>query len=230
MSKQKNYFENENLTLKEWCDKMDDEGYELKLSWDGGNDEGYVNFFIDDQDVENKYSKALVECCYDVLDYGSWAGDFSATGSAYYSKEEGAFVGEDKYSVEEAIAYDCDIDIKIPADIWFDEIDLSVEESCVTLNFSVSNGFISDKHNEVAKEIQDDIEKKVDDLVDEFSKEYEYSNVYEEFSFSKDDFIKQKDGSLLKNIDSLNIRAYEYDDKDIFVDIEEAEKYLNDEN
>jgi len=66
MSKTKNYFEDENLTLKQWCDKMDEEGYELKLQWDGGNDEGFVEFLIDDQEVENKYTTAIKEYCYDV--------------------------------------------------------------------------------------------------------------------------------------------------------------------
>jgi len=109
-------------------------------------------------------------------------------------------------------------------------IDLSIEQDCVRLTFNVTNGFITDKHKEVAKEIQDDIEKKVDALVDEFSNEYEYSNVYHEFSIPKEEFKKEKDGSLVKNIAGLDIRAYEYDDKDIYVEVNEAEKYLNNEN
>jgi hypothetical protein len=52
-------------------------------NWDGGGDSGYVS--IDD----NFPAYYVVENIMDnILDYGSWAGEFTSTGEIYYNKED----------------------------------------------------------------------------------------------------------------------------------------------
>ena len=51
------------------------------------------------------------------LDYGSWAGDFSANGEAVYDSKEKAFVGTDYYSETESVPVKVSIPINIPKDL-----------------------------------------------------------------------------------------------------------------
>ena len=80
---------NKKLSVKEWCDQQVAEGKELTLRWEGGGDSGWVYFELDGSQVENEYTEKLVDYCYDVLDYGSWAGEFDATGEATYNPVTG---------------------------------------------------------------------------------------------------------------------------------------------
>ena len=82
-----------------WCNQQVDEGKELKFTWDGGNDSGYASLVLDDNEIEVAgYSDILLDGIYEELDYGSWAGEFYASGEAIYNKEEQAFIGIDDYT------------------------------------------------------------------------------------------------------------------------------------
>lgn len=72
------------MTVAQWCDEQVKNGHTLTLKWDGGNDSGWVYFELDGEELTNEYTEKLVDYCYSELDYGSWAGDFSANGEAEY--------------------------------------------------------------------------------------------------------------------------------------------------
>jgi hypothetical protein len=55
-------------------------------SWDGGNDSGYVSI-----KEEFKLSDALEAEVEDVLEYGSWAGQYYSSGSVHYDNKEKMF-------------------------------------------------------------------------------------------------------------------------------------------
>ena len=70
--------------LIEWLDEQADLGKDVMLKWEGGNDSGWAYFELDGETIENEHTDRLVNWMYDHLDYGSWAGDFSAQGEAVY--------------------------------------------------------------------------------------------------------------------------------------------------
>ena len=84
-------------TVLEWCKEQVAQGHELKICWEGGGDSGWCYFQIDGEEANNEYTDHLVNSMYSELDYGSWAGEFTATGEATFDPSENAFVGIDDY-------------------------------------------------------------------------------------------------------------------------------------
>ena len=108
----------------DWCDKMTAEDKRPILKWEGGGDSGWV--YMEDEDGERlddvPEAEWLVDKMYDELDYGSWAGEFSANGAAEYSVESKCFEGTDYYSEEQNSSCPSNIRIEIPAFIPFDRL------------------------------------------------------------------------------------------------------------
>ena len=140
-------------SLIKWCDKQVAEGKKLEICWEGGGDSGWVYFQIDGKNVGEvniPEISTLVDRMYDELDYGSWAGEFSANGSAEYNPELKAFIGIDNYSESETSDFKKDIEIIIPKSLWFDAVRYSIEDSDpdeqdvqTDFQFQIRNGFLS---------------------------------------------------------------------------------------
>jgi hypothetical protein len=113
--------------LLRWCKEQVEAGRELKLCWEGGGDSGWAYFQIDGQTVENTFTEKLTDMMYAELDYGSWAGEFSAQGEATFDADIKAFVGTDYYSETANTSIESDIIVSVPKDIWFDNIRISVD-------------------------------------------------------------------------------------------------------
>lgn len=212
-------FPGENLTVKQWCDKLTNEGYELSLCWEGGGDSGWVHFEIDGTEVDNKYTEALVDYCYDVLDYGSWAGEFSAYGSAVYSPKDKAFIGNDAYSEDVSKSADLDVEIRIPKSLWFDRLEIAVDEESTRSQFVLRNGFISEQHQEVLSSIESTLSDWVTDFINDYSEEIRvYVN---NFNIPRADF-KEDGDDLVYTLDELSYSESEGSDKDVMVEITES--------
>lgn len=162
------------LSLVEWCDQQVAEGHDLKITWDGGGDSGWCEFQVDGKTIENEYTERLLNHMYDTLDYGSWAGEFSASGYASYSSEEKAFMGDDNYSETETDAHEVNMTISIPKHLWFNRIELHIEVGSadetpqVNFEFIIMNGFKLDEHIELEKKLSEELDSKVENAINDY--------------------------------------------------------------
>lgn len=228
MSKKKQS-EETTMSILEWCNDMVAKGHQLSLVWDGGNDSGWVEFKIDDNeaDRDDPQIESLINYCYDTLDYGSWAGDFSASGEAMYDPKEKAFVGLDNYSTEEVINEDIKVFLRIPKDVWFDGLSIQVEESQghvykegVEVELLVQNGFVTEKHTEVASEITTTVREAFDRELDEDSE----CNMFAEHTYTSTDFEKDPEtGDMVVWMRPVSKRVQEVDEKEIYLSVEDLD-------
>ena len=220
-------------SVLEWCNKQVADGHELSIHWDGGGDSGWAHFQIDGESVENEYTDYLTSMMYDLLDYGSWAGEFSASGSAVYSKEEKAFVGVDNYSEDETMSHECNIVIQVPKDLWHDSLSISIEgnedETCnVTCRFNIKNGFLSDKHTAFIGGLEEKMGEEVDIVVEDFINVSgkDYRSIWETIN------LEPKDGNIKDDcieyiIGSLSIGTTSSEPKDIYLEITEEDTLVD---
>jgi hypothetical protein len=159
--------------LLDWCDKKAAEGKQLDIVWDGGGDSGWVYFEIDGTTVENQYADALVDYINDELDYGSWAGEFTASGKAVYDPTTKQFEGTDYYSEDENEVLDTDIKLVLPKSLWFDTVHVEVEchqeESCrINVSALVKNGFLTPKHSEICSNLEKELQDEFDNIIENY--------------------------------------------------------------
>jgi hypothetical protein len=205
------------LTVLEWCDQQVTEGKELSIGWEGGGDNGYAFFKIDGKDIDNEYTEVLLDHIYDELDYGSWAGEFSASGEAIYSSETKCFEGTDYCANEEYIKYECDIKVKVPKDFSFEEIIFECEDRGVRV-------YVKTELEECASYIRDiktDFNTQFDEVVKEFENEgYEFLGAYFEEETFRSEYVLEGD-FLTFEINSVNMRYEEMEEKNIVLDVSE---------
>ena len=222
------------LSVLEWCKQQVKDGKELVIHWEGGGDSGWAHFEIDGQTVDNEYTDHLVNSMYHELDYGSWAGEFNATGSAKFDPAENAFIGIDDYQEHERISYDCDISLKVPNSLWYDRIHYRIEcspdESVSTeINFAIQNGFLTDEHKEMERVLQDVLDDEIPKLIEKFIEEgNEFRDIWESEMFLKTDG-EDKGAYTEFKITEIGIGTYTSQEKDIVLYIEEDEM-LEDKN
>lgn len=121
-------------------------GHTIELEWNGGGDSGSVWINIDGvaKDIDhwtknlNLYDKIhrfVIDQMYDALDYGSWAGEFSASGKAKFTLVEdfAGFEGEDTYSEDEFDSVSFNFPIKFPKHL--------IPENASRLTICISGGY-----------------------------------------------------------------------------------------
>lgn len=211
----------EMLSVLDWCNKMADEGRELKLVWDGGGDSGWAHFQMDEDEVDNAYTRRLVDHIYDELDYGSWAGEFQASGEAHYDKGEQAFIGTDYYTEDEDKSWEANIKIEIPKTLWFDRLEIQFKgDGEPEAEFVINNGFKSPDHYTYLETLVHKLGLEYDKAIAEFSKENEYRAVYDDVTINRNEFIEE--GSVLVHtITHIRLGTYYLDEKGIFLNINE---------
>lgn len=210
----------------DWCNQTVDDGKELKFTWDGGNDSGYANLVLDDNNVEVVgYSDVLLDGIYEELDYGSWAGEFYASGEAIYSKEEQAFIGIDDYSEDENVGHECSISVPIPSILWYDSINIRLEcdheddELQVTVNFVIKHGFISEEHNNVKTQIEDYLRKKVSDEIEDFANSNPFRSMWDTITLNRSEGVETTPGFVIYEITSLSMGTTHSQEKSIYLQL-----------
>jgi hypothetical protein len=163
----------ENKSIVQWCKEQHEAGNELTLKWDGGNDSGWVHFEVDGEGVDNEYTRALVNRMDDVLDYGSWAGEFQASGQAIYDPESNSFTGVDYYGEDENDVEYIDISITVPKKLWFDTLHVEVEcnydeGSQTSVRFLIKNGFLTTEHTDFCSNLEEELVKDFDDVFNNY--------------------------------------------------------------
>lgn len=210
--------------IVEWCDQQVAEGKELALCWEGGGDSGWVFFEVDEEQVENEFTNALVDMMYDVLDYGSWAGEFSAEGKAKYNAETKCFEGIDYYGEDVSIQYSAFIEFKVPEDLWFDQLEWSYQDDSVEyVTLAVRNGFTTPRHEDVEKKLQEHFKKEVERVTEEFINDpetEEFRSIWDDGIISRSEFVK-KGKYLVATLDTISISSSETNEKDVCLDLTE---------
>lgn len=215
-------------SLIKWCDKQVAKGKKLEICWEGGGDSGWVYFQIDGKNVGEvniPEISTLVDRMYDELDYGSWAGEFSANGSAEYNPELKAFIGIDNYSESETSNFETDIEIIIPKSLWFDAVIYSIEDSDpdeqdvqTDFQFQIRNGFLSEEHNELREKYIDILTKTAERINDDYesSDDEEFTGIWDHNLIQRTDFVEDGD-NLVYVINRISISVRSNIDKDIFL-------------
>jgi len=226
------------ITMNEAVKNIENLTENVCIKWEGGGDSGWAYFEVDGEQTENEYTEALVGYMYDELDYGSWAGEFSASGKATYNPKTKSFEGIDFYSEDESESIDAHIKIAIPKDYWFDQFHLEIEcyndeTPNVLTSFNVKNGFLVNKHTDFCHNLQEVLR---DDLEAIFQN-YESKNG-SEFRSCSQNFIlerseaKELDDMLIFNIEHIDIQVSDTNDRDIVLEltdemIEDIDESLN---
>lgn len=225
-------------SVLEWCRQQVNEGHDLTICWEGGGDSGWCHFKIDGQEYNDEYTEYLVDMMYSQLEYGSWAGEFCASGEATFSVEESAFIGIDNYSEDETVPYQCDIEVKVPKSLWFDSVSIQIESddqddpARVDVTFNVKNGFLSNEHDKIIKRLELHIQEEVHSTVDVFIDDdctNEYRGVWDNATIEKSEF-KEKGDYYIYKITEIEIRSASVDEKNIYLEIQEDEMLPTEED
>jgi hypothetical protein len=117
--------------------------------------------------------------------------------------------------------HECDIKITIPKSLWFDAIEYNIEqeEPIVDVAFIIRNGFLIDRHTEVANEIKETLDDQVEEAIASYKKlldATEYRNVWQNERINRTDF-KEEGDNLVYTIEELSIGTCTTGEKDIYL-------------
>lgn len=221
------------LSLIEWLDDQVDQGNEVIIKWDGGNDSGWVHMEIDGEDVDNEYTNAIINYMDQELNYGSWAGEFDANGEAMYDSKEKAFVGTDYYSETAVESHKVDIEILIPKHLWFDQLQVHVECNSseedveVEVDFGIKNGFLTEEHQEVLKTLTEDLKEKIEASIEDWQDHTgnTLDSIWDDIIIPFSDFKVEGD-TLVTDLEHLDFRYPETEEKDIYLDVKQVQEKI----
>jgi hypothetical protein len=212
----------------DWCDKMAAEGKNPILKWEGGGDSGWV--YMEDEDGERfdeeNEAEWLINEMYDQLDYGSWAGEFSANGEAMYNSHTKCFEGTDYYSEEERTSCSAQIRIEIPAFIPFDRLEIETEDETVHVkcDIALDNGYVHpashDAMTSLEKQLKDEIGAAVDKHYEENKYESEFRDFYNHYVIDRNEFKREGD-MMVHILKEVEFNVTNTTEKDISIDLKQ---------
>lgn len=215
--------------VRAWAKQLHEQGQTLKLLWDGGGDSGWVHFQIDNEEADTPETKFLVDMCYEILDYGSWAGEFNASGEAEYDPEEEAFVGIDDYATDEYhyLPEEEQPIIKVPASINFTAIEIeSDRESEAVVHIHQRHGFRTAEYAQVERAIGLDVDKQGEKLVAQYVElpdGNEYDHNYNSGVIRKEAFTLSEDGTeYVARWENFSIQRSEVEEKSICLSLKDT--------
>lgn len=175
-----------------WCDKLTEEGKEIVLKWDGGGDSGWVYLEVDGEQSSDMEAEWLIDQMYAQLDYGSWAGEFSASGDAAYNAESKSFEGIDYYTETDSAAVAAEIEIRIPKRIYFDTLEIQTEDqNCETsVEFSIRNGFDHPEAESFGKELAEKLSQQIYDAVFKNYSEDDIDSFWANYRMERNEFTE----------------------------------------
>lgn len=217
-----------------WCDEQVKDGSILTIEWDGGNDSGSFYLRINDADVNNKYDdpedipNLILEKADDILEYGSFAGDFNTQGTLTYDPKTKRFSGTDHYSESEGATLGgehadesekIEIIIKVPKDLWFDvcHIECAIGDSLTAFEefnaqLQVLQGPVTDKHKSWVKDLEGKLFRQIEKIMSGVEQDIEYS--HNDWIISRGDF-KEEGKYLVYKIDEFHYSYYNNTDKEV---------------
>ena len=201
---------------------------EIRVTWEGGNDEGSFSLYVDDKDIDIDWNKKdgsydLIDYIGDEIGYGSFAGDFNTNGEVVYDVEKKAYIGNDSYEEQQEFTYKFrkPLILTIPKNLWFDtiEVDMSGYDDDIdaSVKLSMTNGPVVQEHidfesnsakalREIANQLFDDLDE-VRDLW------------MSEAPVKREDLSVDKDGNPYHAVTSLIYSKYVEEDKEINIQL-----------
>lgn len=225
--------------LLAWCREKHAQGHTLELCWDGGNDNGWCWLEINESQKlapeDEPYANALTDLMDDELDYGSWAGDFSANGRAPFYPEEGCFQGTDYYSESSEDSVEIEKSLLIPAELPFESVTIQIDsegsvlKDSVSVVFHLQNGFFTPDHKKVVRKLKNRVADLVDTAVEEAIEndalEGDYTRCWNQLRFEASEMTPTSSGKSLKLfLDSVDVNVQKEFPKDIYLDLSEVEE------
>ena len=214
-------------SIVQWCKEQVEAGNELSIAWEGGGDSGWAYFNINGQQIENEYTEALITYMYDILDYGSWAGEFNASGEAYYNPKNMSFEGVDNYSEDGHDVVDSDFTITIPKKYWFDSLSISVDSSYdetpnIDVSFNLKNGFLTKEHMDFCSNLEDALQKEFDEFLTKcsLSDDVELRGCTDSWLLERNNAIEGIEHLIFK-IDRVEIQTSTTEEKEIMLELDE---------
>ena len=203
-------------SIIQWCKTLHEAGNELTIKWEGGGDSGWAYFEIDGETTDNEYTRALVDHMDTTLNYGSWAGEFNASGSAIYDPKTNAFDGTDFYGEDTGEVLDVDFTVRVPKKLWFDTLHVEVEcnydeEPEMSVRTIIKNGFLTNQHTEFCSNLETDLGRDFSSLFTNYESNegYEFRSCTDSWILDRADaaesgddllfYIKQVDISITTN-------------------------------
>ena len=217
--------------LIDWCDKMASEGKNPVIKWEGGGDSGWC--YMEDEEGERLDSHpeagALMEHMYDTLDYGSWAGEFSANGEAPYNTKTKSFEGTDYYSESENTSCDAEIRIEIPAFIPFDRLEIQTEdEDCtVSCDIALDNGYVHPAAHDVMTNLEKQLTEEIPGAVDNHYKsgdDDQFDSFWHHYIIDRNQFKREGD-MMVHILKEVHFSIHNVVDKDICIDLKDIAEY-----
>lgn len=216
-------------SILKWLENLDKGGNELSIGWEGGGDSGWCFFNIDGSQEDNEYTEAILEYMYDTLDYGSWAGEFSANGTAIYDHKTKTFEGTDHYGEDGNDVLECNVIIKVPKELWFETLHVETESYYdeapnVSVQFIVKNGFLTQEHlnfcSNLEAELKDEFEAMFDNY--ESTDDHEFRGCTDSWIIDRKDAIEETDGMLVfNNINKIDVQTIERQDKSVVLELDD---------
>jgi hypothetical protein len=217
-------------TVKQYLDRLSKEGKTIKVTWDGGGDNGTFDLEVDDvsQSVlwnDDSPESAIISRIESVLGYGSFAGEFYCSGYVEYVPEKKEFIGTDTYSKEEtfSVTLEKPLQIEIPIEVHFDRIDILIERDCmVQVSLFIKDGPVLDFHLETEEMIQSKLEDflqgdKLGEIIGKLTEE-EWNTSYDEKSYDFSSLKKNKKGTArILEIKEIDYSTDPSTDKEIVV-------------
>lgn len=220
----------------DWCDEMAAKGCNPVIKWEGGNDSGWAH--MEDEDgnsLDSPEADALTDRMYDDLDYGSWAGDFNASGEASYNTETKTFDGTDYYSEENRTSCSANIRIEIPAFIPFDRLEIESEGETphVSCDIALDNGYIHPAAHDVMTSLEEQLKEEIAGAVDKHYEkggdEDEFSDFYNHYVIDRNEF-KREDDVMVHVLKEVEFNVHQTQEKGICIDLKELLENEQDSN
>ncbi|MBN8877762.1 MAG: hypothetical protein J0I32_09475 [Sphingobacteriales bacterium] len=202
------------LEMLRRCEELTRNGESLAITWNGGNDSGYHNIEINNQKINSpgEIDEVIIDLVAKQAGYGSFTGNFSTDGQVIYNPENKCFQGKDNYSESGWDEHSCEILIEIPQELWFDRLDIAIEQlydenAFAEASFLVINGPYTPMHNSYQQSIQETIDDRVATEVEKIVQEHtEIADTLEintAFSINFNEFQLEK-GKYIHKINSLD--------------------------
>ena len=217
----------EKKSIVQWCKNLHEAGNELTMKWEGGGDSGWVYFEIDGESTDNEYTRALIDQMDNTLNYGSWAGEFNASGTATYDAEKNAFEGTDFYGEDENEVLDVDFTFRVPKKLWFDTLHVEVEANYdetpqMSVRTLIKNGFLTNQHTEFCSTLENTL---LVDFIDLFSnyesnQGYEFRSCTDSWILERADAVESGD-DLLFYIKQVDISVMTNEEKPVVLELDE---------
>lgn len=187
-------------------------------------DSGWVHLEVDGEDSDEPEAEWLINEMYEQLDYGSWAGEFSASGEAPFDPITKTFQGTDYYSDTDTCSVDCEIEIRIPKHIHFDDLLIHTEdEDCTTsVTFGIRNGFEHPDIPTLELILTTYLQKEIIDVVkSDVNDEYEIDSYWEDYTLYRESDFTEDGDDLVAVLKTIQYSRRYITEKDVEINLQE---------